>query len=410
MLNILDMRDRHVIFWLFMLTSCALLAIGRLYEVRLKFLNINLTILISSVYIVSVISILLSIKKIILSKTKILFYLFYLAILVINPLLWLVFDVTDFGLTNFINFGIIVVPISFIVVEKYARNDVLNTFYILLAVSCFLALLSSVGLSLSDRSDGRLAILGGGPIVFARWMGFGIISLYFLPIASKLSLKYIVILLFLILALASGSRGPMLALIVTGSVYVFLNFNKVILKIILFVFFMVSVFFFSGIEKKTADFGKLDRVFMNISKNGASSKSTTARQNLGVSSFIILQNYPLGIGAGNWRTVSNDLRPNHLTPDNLEYPHNIFLEVACEYGIQTLILLLLLFIYVFHLSYNKMKKYSGDKTSLYPVLFYLLVYFTLNSLVSGMLNDSRLLFLIISFILIDKPLIAKTSC
>ena len=70
------MRDRHVIFWLFMLTSCALLAIGRLHDVRLKFLNINLTILISSVYIVSVISILLSIKKIILSKTKILFYLF----------------------------------------------------------------------------------------------------------------------------------------------------------------------------------------------------------------------------------------------------------------------------------------------------------------------------------------------
>ena len=57
-----------------------------------------------------------------------------------------------------------------------------------------------------------------------------------------------------------------------------------------------------------------------------------------------------------------------------------------------------------------MKKYSSDKTSLYPVLFYLLVYFTLNSLVSGMLNDSRLLFLIISFILIHKPLIVKTSC
>ena len=186
--------------------------------------------------------------------------------------------------------------------------------------------------------------------------------------------------------------------------------GRLILKISFGVFFMLSIFFYSGIEKKISEFGKLDRVFMNISKTGASSKSTTARQNLAVSSFIILQNYPLGIGAGNWRTVSNDLRPYHLTPDNLEYPHNIFLEVACEYGIQTLILLLLLFIYVFHLSYNKMKKYSGDKTSLYPVLFYLLVYFTLNSLVSGMLNDSRLLFLIISFILIDKPLIAKTSC
>ena len=60
----------------------------------------------------------------------------------------------------------------------------LNTFYILLGVTCFLALLSSVGLSLSERDDGRMATLGGGPIVFARWMGFGILSLFFLPIRT----------------------------------------------------------------------------------------------------------------------------------------------------------------------------------------------------------------------------------
>ena len=404
------MKGRNIIFWIFMLTSCALLAIGRLYDQRLEFININLSILISSIYVVSAICILLSINKIILSKTKILFYLFYLAILVINPLLWLVFDVTDFGFINFINFSIIIVPISLIVVEKYDQKDVLNTFYILLAVSSFLALLSSVGLSLSQRADGRLATLGGGPIVFARWMGFGIISLFLLPTFSKLRIKYIIILLFLILALASGSRGPILALILTGLLYVLLNFNKIIFRIGLGVFFMVSIFYFSGLEKKISEIGKLDRVFMNISKKGASSKSTNARKSLVLNSFNILNSYPLGIGAGNWRKVANDLRPNHLTPDNLDYPHNLFLETACEYGIQTLILLLLLFIYVFYLSYNKMIKYSGDKTSLYPLLFYLLIYFTLNSLVSGMLNDSRLLFLIISFIIIHKPLIGKTSC
>jgi len=50
-------------------------------------------------------------------------------------------------------------------------------------------------------------------------------------------------------------------------------------------------------------------------------------------------------------------------------------------------------------------KFQNDKTSLYPLLFYLLLFFFLNSLVSGMLNDSRLLFVIISFIIIPKPLI-----
>jgi hypothetical protein len=57
------------------------------------------------------------------------------------------------------------------------------------------------------------------------------------------------------------------------------------------------------------------------------------------------------------------------------------------------------------LSYHKMIEYKNDKTSLYPLLFYLFIYLFLNSLVSGMLNDSRLLFIIISFIIIHKPLI-----
>ena len=66
---------------------------------------------------------------------------------------------------NYINFSFIIVPISFVVIERFDRKDILNMFYILLSVVLFLALLSSVGLSISDRPDGRLATLGGGPIV-----------------------------------------------------------------------------------------------------------------------------------------------------------------------------------------------------------------------------------------------------
>ena len=119
-------------------------------------------------------------------------------------------------------------PISVVVIEKYDRKEVVDTFYILLGVSCFLAVLSSIGLSVSERTDGRMAALGGGPIVFARWMGFGIISLLFLPVKIKNRYKFSLILIFFLLALASGSRGPILALFLTGLVYVFLNFNRVI--------------------------------------------------------------------------------------------------------------------------------------------------------------------------------------
>ena len=59
----------------------------------------------------------------------------------------------------------------------------------------------------------------------------------------------------------------------------------------------------------------------------------------------------------------------------------------------------------FFLSYTKMKNYSQDKSSLYPLLFYLSVFLFINSMLSGMLNDARLLFIVISFILIHQPLI-----
>ena len=389
--------------WVFMLSSCALLAIGRVYDERLVIANINLVVLVSIIYFVSVIFVLFSVKKTILSKSKVLFYLFYLLMLLTAPILWVVFDITEYGLEKFANFWLIVVPISLVVIEKYDRKDVINTFYILLGVSCFLALLSAVGLSVSERTDNRMATLGGGPIVFARWMGFGIISLLFLPVKIKNRYKYSLILIFFILALASGSRGPMLALFLTSLVYVFLNFNRVIVKISLGVCLLVSVLLFSGLGKEMSKIGGLDRVFMNVAKKGGSSQSTSTRTNLAIGSFILLQHYPLGVGAGNWQAVSNEIRPTHLMP--LEYPHNLLLEVACEYGVQALLLLLLLLIFVFHLSFRKMMQYRRDKTSLYPLLFYLFLFLFLNSLISGMLNDSRLLFIVISFIIIHKPLI-----
>ena len=407
MLNTIDMSAKTINSWIFLFFSCALLAIGRVYDERLEIAEINLGIFLSVIYLVSVIFMLFSIKKTILSKSKVLFYSFYLLALLMTPILWLVFDVTDYGFEKAINFWLIVIPISVVIAEKYERKDVLNTFYILLAVTCLLALLSFFGPSITERADGRMTALGGGPIVFARWMGFGIITLLFLPVKIKYIYKYSLILIFFILALATGSRGPILGLFLTGFVYVFLNFNRVIVRISLGVFLLISVLVFSGVEKQIAKLGNSKRVFMNISKKGGSKQSTSTRNNLAIGSFLLLQNYPLGVGAGNWQLITNKLSPTHLMP--LEYPHNLVLEVACEYGIQTVLLLLLLFLYVFHLSYHKMIKYKNDKTSFYPLLFYLFLFFFFNSLVSGMLNDSRLLFVIISCIIIHKPLISTNE-
>ena len=393
--------------WLFMFSACALLAIGRVYDDRLVIMGINLVVCVSVLYFISVLILFSTFKNLVLLKSKILLYSFYLLVFITGPILWLIFDFTEYGIEKFINFWLIIVPVSVIIIEKYNRYDALRTFHILLGVSCFLALLSSVGLSLSDRPDGRMASLGGGPIVFARWMGFGILSLLFLPLKIRKLYKYLAIILFFILALASGSRGPMLALFLTGFIYVILNFNKVIFKISIVLCLFFSLLLFPGIQKNISGSLEFDRVFMNFSKKGASKQSTSTRTNLTIGSFILLQNYPFGVGAGNWQILSNEIRPYHMMP--LEYPHNLLLEIACEYGIQSMFLFLFLLLFVLHLGYNKMIKFQNDKTSLYPLLFYLFLFFFLNSLVSGQLNDSRLLFIVISFIIIPKPLIVSSD-
>jgi len=396
------MKVNNLFNWVFLLSACALLAIGRVYDERLTIYSVNLVIVLSLVYVSVLAFILFSVKSIGWSKSKLLFYSLYLFMFISTPVLWIVFDVNLYGFEKFMNFWIIVVPLTFIVAEMFDSKQVMKMFFVLLGVSCFLALLSVVGLSVSERADGRMATLGGGPIVFARWMGFGIITLLLLPYKFKSWFKYLMLVTFLILALASGSRGPILALFIIGILYLGLNFNRLIVKVSLGVVLISLFILISGVGEKISGVGNFDRVFMNVSKKGGSKQSTSTRTNLAIGSLILLQHYPLGVGAGNWQQVSNEIRPTHLMP--LEYPHNLFLEVACEYGLHVLFILVLLFIFIIHLSYVKMIKYK-DENSLYPLLFYLLIFLSLNSLVSGMLNDSRLLFIIISMVLINKPLI-----
>ena len=398
------MRNKPIFYWVFMLSACALLAIGRMYDERLLILNINLSVIISIFYLVTIIPILLSIKRISINKTKFFFYLFYFLCLIMAPILWVFFGVNGYGTEKYINFLLIIVPISVIILEKYDLKDVKYTLLLLVGVSCFLALLALFDLASSDRVDGRMATLGGGPIVFARWMGLAIIVLFFMPLDIKKIYKYILITIFFILALASGSRGPILSLVLTFSLFIALNFNRVIVKLIVLSFFIISMLLVSGASDKISEIGGFDRVFMNVSKKGGSTQSTSTRMDLTLGSFVVFQNYPLGVGAGNWRPVVNKIQPDHLIA--LEYPHNLLFEVGNEYGIFVLIILLLTLIFTVYMSFKKMLKYRGF-TSLYPLLFYLLIFFFLNSLVSGMLNDSRILFVIISMILIKIPLVIK---
>ena len=90
-----------------------------------------------------------------------------------------------------------------------------------------------------------------------------------------------------------------------------------------------------------------------------------------------------------------------------EYPHNLLFEIINEYGLLAGILLLILIFHVTYTSFAKMINHYNSSSSLYPFLFYLWIFLLFNAMLSGSLNDSRLLFVTASCILIINPLILK---
>ncbi|MAO01565.1 MAG: hypothetical protein CMD05_01345 [Flavobacteriales bacterium] len=204
------------------------------------------------------------------------------------------------------------------------------------------------------------------------------------------------------LAFATGSRGPLLSLFITLFVFFILNYIKLLYKVIILFVAFIGVLTFTPIGEKILKSDAIDRVTMNI-KHGGSLKSTGARMDFTKRSISLISDYPFGVGCGNWQTAANDKKFNYVIAH--AYPHNLFFELTNEYGVLAGLLFLFLILHIFYLSFIKMKKNRSNITSLYPLLFYALIFLFLNTMLSGDLMDGRILFVFISLILINKPLV-----
>tara|TARA_B110000211_G_scaffold71759_1_gene83187 strand:- start:1823 stop:3010 length:1188 start_codon:yes stop_codon:yes gene_type:complete len=392
------MKYKNSFSWIYILLACAMLAIGRLYDERLEFFGINLSIILSVSFLLLSIPLLLSIKRVKHFNTKRLFYYFLLIIIILPPMLCLYFDYDTFGFEKYFNFIFIVIPLVIIVIETFKYNDVRIFFKILLG---FIIVLSLIGLLVVLNSSDRLSVLGGGPIVFARWMNIGLIILFFIKQSSINKKSILLMLFFFVLSLAAGSRGPVLSLAITFAVYFFLNFQKVFLRVLFFSFLIASIAFFSGINTSILGIGKTERL---VTKDN---RSKNARMVFASRSFDLMSHYPLGVGLGNWQVYANKIKPTHLLKH--QYPHNLVLEIFAELGIISGILFLILLLKILFYNYKKMYLNKNNEHSFYPLLFYLQFYLIINSFFSGSLNDSRLLFVVMAMSLIETPLILKAK-
>ena len=401
------MKFNNLLSLSFVFSTAAVIAIGRLYDERLSLFGINISVVISLVFLFTSVLYISSIKNLKISKPKFNLFLFYLFLLLITPILWMTFGVVEFGLFKFLNFILITIPISIIILEKLSYHEIKNLLFILIGLVLLLCFFAITGLFETPRPDGRISILGGGPITFARWMGYGVIALIFLPIKKKYLLRLFFISLFIVYCLISGSRGPITILILIGAFYFFLNFRKLFLRSILFFSLIILGLLFTDVPKKISELGRTDRVFLNVSKRGGSSESTQTRFELADRSYNLTKKYPFGIGAGNWQIKANKLDPTHLMAH--EYPHNLIFEIFNEYGIIAGLLFILYILQITILGFAKMINNKKNRTSLYPFLFYLWVFLLLNAMLSGSLDDGRFLFIISCCFITNQNLILKNE-
>lgn len=376
--------SRKLLISLFILFAVAMIAIGRFYDSRLSLFQVNISIIVSTFYSVFTISCIFLIKKTHLSPYKLLRYIFYSLLVISSLVLWIIYGVTDYGVEKLINFLFITIPISIIISEKFNSKDRNFFILVLLGVSTFLFLVSIF--NFTDLTSSRSGVLGGGPIILARWLCFGSLILFFYPKLSKI--KYLFVVLFIIVSLFTGSRGPFYSLLLVMLLYFFINFRKLFWKSTIVFSLITAAVLISGFHTKLSEFKTVSRVFMNLQDGG--SKKSTGRFIIYQTSFNEIVDYPLGIGSGNFDVYSD--KRQYLISKKIYHPHNLFLEIFIEFGLFSFIFFCLYILYSIRISY---KKNITSSSKFGNLLFYTFTFLLLNSMISGDLNDARLLLVFI---------------
>lgn len=283
---------------------------------------------------------------------------------------------------------LLVILLPSFVLRSFKYENIDKFLRIVFFVSVFLFLGGIVALLRGggggDEENSRLSVLGGGPIVFARWISYCILYSLVFPFSGKV--RAFILSIGVILILFSGSRGPLFTLIPVLCTFYFIRYGFKRSILILGIIGMGGIM---GIEA-FADNNAIVRV-MGGSESASltSGSSSESRQMKYIESASIFSENLFGIGFGNYARYAPSA--DHVT----DYPHNFIVEMFVEEGIVAGIFCLLFIFILFHRIF-KSKKMVRDP--IYLFLMLITTYTFMNSLVSGDLGDLRF-FLIYSLLL-----------
>jgi O-antigen ligase len=258
--------------------------------------------------------------------------------------------------------------------KRKAIEELLITILVLGVVSAVIAFYLH---SIAKYPWIRLTLPGVFPIPFSVLISESIIILTFLSYGKKRVLfrnkkKFLVfpVLGFLLLILFwANTRGPVLAMILSGMVLFFL-FSKIrikpktIFRVILGGTVLVSLVLI------TLDVEKTFMRFVDFSHKHSSTHLTRFRSYY-ESLNIFIEN-PLGIGLGTFQEYYAQVDDSYVNP----YPHNLFLEFITSFGIFGIILSILLILILIK-EYGFLK--NNEEKLKKNIMFMLVVFLVLVS-------------------------------
>ncbi|WNG58568.1 O-antigen ligase family protein [Archangium gephyra] len=267
---------------------------------------------------------------------------------------------------------------------RQPAERVLDAFWTVVVTATGLMALAGVGQMVGGGGGARLAVLGGGPNVFARLMGlFALGALYFWYRRGQTWLWIPMAAIGVILALLTGSRGGTLAIIaglLTFLVVQRVPLRRLALLSLLATAAVVAVATFTPLGKALQH--SVEERFLRLTleyEGGGDSEGTvylSGREILYAAAYELgLDNPVMGAGLAAFPALELGV-----------YPHNLFLEVFCEGGgLGLLFLGWALFVF----SRSALRERRGlDGATVGAVMLVLL-----GSQSSGDLYDSRALFL-----------------
>jgi len=183
-----------------------------------------------------------------------------------------------------------------------------------------------------------------------------------------------------VVMVATGSRGPLAAIIAGVAALILIApvmWRRRIGSLLILAAGTAAAYWWS----LSRDLVSSDRAFAWLS--GERDGSTQTREYLWSTAADYITRHPWGAGWGGFSTLPN-------VPSNLNYPHNLFLEVYVETGwVIGTFTIAFVFLSMRRLLINATEPVSG-------ALFALAIFALVNAMVSGDVNDNRLLWLILA--------------